>query len=109
MRINCSSPIKLNESDDVICLCRGEGGNPPANVTWSKDDNQIGGIGTENKTLILNNVNGTHNGTYKCEARSYVNDDYVDAKYIDVLVRCKYISKEATSTIQNFRFIWSCT
>ena len=87
-----SSPIIFTEDDDVICVCRSQGGRPPANVTWSKDGNQIGGIGKKNKTLILNNVNGTHNGTYKCEARSYDDPKYIDAKYITVVVRlkCKY-------------------
>jgi hypothetical protein len=92
VKLCLSSPINVIEGDDVTCECCGEGGRPPPNVTWSKDGNQIGGIGKECKTLSLNNVNGTHNGTYKCEARSYVGDDYVDAKNIDVLVKpkCKY-------------------
>ena len=90
MKLCGSSPIRVIEGGDVTCVCCGEGGRPPpTNVTWSKDDNQIDGIGKECKTLTLNNVNGTHNGTYKCEARSYVGDDYVDTKHIEVVVRLK--------------------
>jgi hypothetical protein len=82
----------VNEGDDVICLCRGEDGNPPANVTWSKDDVQIGGIRTENKTLILNNLNETNGGIYKCKAQSYDHPDYIDEKNITLVVKpkCKY-------------------
>ena len=89
---SCSSPITVIEGYDVTCVCRGEGGRPPANITWYKDGVQIGETKKENNTLTLNNVNGTHNGTYKCEAQSYIGDEYVDAAYIDVVVKtkCKY-------------------
>jgi hypothetical protein len=55
--INCSSAVIVNEGDDFTCVCRGEGGNPPANVTWyDKDGVQIGGTGKEEQTLTRSNV-----------------------------------------------------
>jgi hypothetical protein len=88
--LSCSSPIIVNEGDDVTCVCRGEGGNPPANVAWYKDGVQIGGTGIEEQTLTLSNVDGTDNGTYKCMAQSHINA--IDEKSIEVKVRldCKY-------------------
>ena len=73
MTLSCSSPITLYEGDDFTCVCRGEGGNPSANVTWYKDGVQIGGTGMEEQALTLSNVNGTDNGTYKCMAQSHIN------------------------------------
>ncbi len=93
MTFNCSRRNEVNKGDDFTCVCRDEGGRPPANITWSKDSKQIGGIGKESQTLTLSNVNGTHNGTYTCEAQSHTNDEYVDKKYIEVTVipNCKYV------------------
>ncbi len=83
--VNCSNPTTVNKRDDVTCLCKGVGGRPPANVTWhDKNDNQIGNTGMKNQTLILRNVNGTHNGTYKCKAQSYT---LIDEESIKVEVR----------------------
>ena len=88
---SCSSPETVNEGDDFKCACRGEGGNPPADVTWyTKDGVQIGETGKEEQTLTLNNVNGTDNGTYKCVAQSHINA--TDEKSIEIIVKlnCKY-------------------
>ena len=89
MTINCSSAVAVNEGDDVTCLCRGEGGNPPANVTWFKDGVQIGEIGTENKTLTMSNVSRQDAGTYSCVAQSHKNFTFADEKSIKIIVRCK--------------------
>jgi hypothetical protein len=70
--VDCSSTITLNKGDDITCLCKGEGGKPPANVTWyGKGNIQIGETGKEKQTLFLENVNGTYNGTYTCKAQSH--------------------------------------
>ena len=89
MTLSCSSPITVNESGDFICVCRSEGGNPPANVTWYKDGVQIGGTGNEEQTLTLRNVDGTDSGTYKCVAQSHT---LAEEKLVEVKVRlnCKY-------------------
>ena len=97
MTLSCSSPITVNEGDDVTCVCRGEGGNPPANVTWYKDGVQIGGTGIEEQTLTLSNVNGTDSGTYKCMAESHINA--TDEKSIELRLNCKYNVDAYPSTL----------
>jgi hypothetical protein len=88
--LSCSSPITLNEGDDFKCVCRGKGGNPPANVIWYKDGVQIGATGKEEQTLTVSDVDGTDSGQYKCMAQSHIKA--TDEKSIEVKVRlnCKY-------------------
>ncbi len=90
MTINCSSLIKLIEGDDFTCVCRGEGGNPPANVTWFRNGRQFGEIRTENNTLTRTNVDETDNVTYTCFAQSYADPMFDDSKSVVVQVKCKY-------------------
>ena len=90
MTINCSSLIKLNEGDDFTCVCRAEGGNPPANSTWFKNGIQFGEIRTENNTLTRTNVDETDNVTYTCLVRSYPDPMYEDSESVVVQVKCKY-------------------
>ena len=92
MTLSCSSPITLYEGDNFTCVCRGEGGNPPANVTWyDKDGVQIGGTGKEEQTLTRSNVRRTVSGTYKCVATSHtLTDELVEVK---VILDCKYCCK----------------
>ncbi len=89
MMFSCSSSITLNEGDDFTCVCRGEGGNPPADVTWFKDGVQIGRTGKEEQVLTLRNVSGIDSGTYKCLSRSHT---LTDEKLVAVKIRlnCKY-------------------
>ena len=87
----CSSPIIVNEGDDVSCACQGQGGNPPADVTWYKNNRKIGGTGKEEKTLTLINVtNEKDHGSYKCVAQSYPNKTFQDEVIVEVRVYCKY-------------------
>ena len=87
----CCSPIIVNEGDNVSCACQGQGGNPPADVTWYKDNHKIGGTGKEEKTLTLTNViHEKDNGNYKCVAQSYPSEMFRDAVIVEVLVNCKY-------------------
>ena len=79
----------LNEGDNFTCLCRGEDGNPPANVTWYKDGVQFSHVGTKNQTLNLLNVGGADNGSYKCVATSYPHESYTDEKSIQVIIYCE--------------------
>jgi hypothetical protein len=91
---SCSSRTTVNEGDDFTCVCRGEGGIPPADVTWYKDGVQIGETGKEEQTLSLSDVSRTDSGTYECEARSHTNDRFSDKKSIEVDVNCKYDSNQ---------------
>ena len=85
--ISCSSSIAQNIGGDVTCVCRGVGGNPPANVTWYKGDVKIDEATKEINTLTLKNVSQTDGGIYTCLARSYPDLKYEDRKTI---VLCKY-------------------
>ena len=87
----CSSPIIVHEGDNVSCACQGQGGNPPADVTWYKDNHKIGESGKEEKTLTLTNVtNEKDDGSYKCVAQSYPNKMFQDEVIVRVIVTCKY-------------------
>ena len=81
----CPSLNKVNEGGNFTCVCIGIGGNPPANVTWFKDDVQIGGPGKEKQTLTFRNIGRTASGKYKCEAQSHT---LTDEKSIEIIVYC---------------------
>ena len=82
MTINCSTSVTLDEGQDLTCLCKGENGNPPAEVMWyNKNGDPIGQKEKENKALVLRNVTKTDSGTYTCKAQSYT---LVDEKSIEV-------------------------
>ena len=83
MTFTCSSRIILNEGDNVTCVCRGKGGNPPADVTWFKDGVQIGETEKEEQKLTLSNVSKTASGIYKCLAQSYT---LTDKKSVEIIV-----------------------
>ena len=88
----CSSPVRVVEGNNLTCECQGQGGNPPANVTWFKDDIQIGETGKEEQTLTLSNVSAADSGTYQCVAESYPDAKFKDEGLITVVVKlkCKY-------------------
>ena len=75
-----------------VSVMQGQGGNPPANVTWFKDDIQIGETGKEEQTLTRRNVSAADSGTYKCVAESYPDAKFKDEGLITVIVKlkCKY-------------------
>ncbi len=86
MTINCSSPITVNEGDDVTCLCKGEGDYP---LMWyTKDGGHISGRTKEEATLTLRNINKTDNGTYTCVAESH--NLAKNETSIKIIVNCKY-------------------
>ena len=87
----CSSPIIAHEGDNVSCACQGQGGNPPADVTWFKNSRKVGETGKEEKTLSLTNVtNEKDDGSYKCVAQSYPNEMFQYEVIVRVIVNCKY-------------------
>jgi hypothetical protein len=85
--VDCPSVVTASEGDDVKCVCKGEGGNPPANVTWFKDGVQIGETGTEERTLTLSNIDRIASGTYKCVAQSHT---LTDERSIEMIVYRKW-------------------
>ena len=79
--------MTVNEDDDIWCACKGQGGNPPANVTWYKDGIQVGETGKEEQTLIRRNISEADSGMYTCVAQSHIN--MTDEKSINVKINCK--------------------
>ncbi|XP_028413706.1 titin-like [Dendronephthya gigantea] len=68
--ISCSRVNTVNTSDEFSCVCRGEGGNPPANVTWYKG-NKIMATGIVEAKLKFSNVDKDDSGNYTCVAESH--------------------------------------
>ena len=69
MLLNCFSPTTLKEGKEFACKCKGTDGNPPADVTWYRNNTQIV-TGKDEAILSLNNVDKDDNGSYRCEAKS---------------------------------------
>jgi hypothetical protein len=86
--VNCSSSITLDEGDYVACECKGEGGNPPANVTCYKG-NEVIVTGKEKAILRFPNVDKDDSGTYTCEAKSG-HEKAKNETSIQLIVNCKY-------------------
>ena len=82
--------MTVNESQNVNCSCTSRGGNPPANLMWTKDGNKIGETKVRENILFLRNVRASYAGNYVCMAESYPDDKYRDAKSVEVRVNCKY-------------------
>ena len=89
MTNNCSSVTTVNKSDNVICLCKGEGGRPRANVTWYKGKEQIGGTGEEEQILRLVTVDKTNSGEYTCVAKGHKLAK--NETSFELIVKCKYL------------------
>ena len=87
MTVNCASLTAVNQNDNFTCECKGIDGNPPADVTWYKDDRTIV-TGKEQAMLLLRNVDKDDNGTYRCEAKSHERARHETT--IELIVNCKY-------------------
>ena len=88
MTMNCSSLITVSEDDNLTCLCKGENGNPPADVIWYDNKGDlIGEPRKESKTLVLRSVTEADSGIYTCKVQSHT---LMDEKSIEVKVNCKY-------------------
>ncbi|XP_028413705.1 peroxidasin homolog [Dendronephthya gigantea] len=69
---NCSSPLIVDEGDDVICECKCKDGNPPAKCTWYGNDGKIVKEGLKlNALLTRRNVSEQDSGKYKCVGLSH--------------------------------------
>ena len=79
----------MNQSDHFACKCKGKGGNPPANVTWYKKNTKIV-TRKEEAILALRNIDKDDNGTYRCVAKSGV-EEATNETEIKLIVNCKYI------------------
>ena len=77
----------MTKGNNFICVCRGEGGNPPADVTWYKGNEQIA-TGTVIAILNLTDVDKNDAETYKCEAKSH--EKAKKETTIEIIVNCKY-------------------
>ena len=87
--VNCSSVITVRQGDYFACKCEGKDGNPPADVTWHKDNRNVSVTEKEKAILVLSSVDRDNNGTYKCEAKSGI-EEAKNETSIDVIVNCKY-------------------
>ena len=83
---NCSTPLKVKEGDDVVCLCNSKGGNPAPTALWYKDGVEINGAGYLKQLLFLNNISRNENYTYSCVVKSLA---LSDATQVVIQVQCK--------------------
>ena len=94
----CSSPITVNESTNVECMCKAERANtpePPSVAWYDKDGNRIGAVGKGMKELKLTNVSRNHAGPYICKADSYgLNQE----RPFQININCKYKIRQHLQT-----------
>ena len=83
---NCSTPLKVKEGDDVVCLCNSKGGNPAPTALWYKNGVEINGAGYLKKLLFLKNISRHENYTYSCVVKSLA---LSDATQVVIQVQCK--------------------
>ena len=76
----------MNQSDYFACECKGTDGNPPADVTWYKNNAKIV-AGKEKAILCFTNVDKDDSGTYRCEAKSH--EKAKNETSIELIVNCK--------------------
>ena len=86
--MNCSNVTFVSQGDYFVCECKGTNGNPPADVTWYKNNAKIV-TGKEIVTLVLSDVGKDDNGTYRCEAKSGI-DKAKNESLIKLFLNCKY-------------------
>ena len=78
----------MNQGDNVACECKSTDGNPPAVVTWYKDNIQIVEGRKEKAILRFSNVDKDDSGTYTCEAKSH--EKAKSKTSMELMVNCKY-------------------
>ena len=84
---NCSTPLKVKESDDVVCLCNSKGGNTAPTSLWYKNGIVVNGAGHLKNLLFLKNISRSDSGTlYSCVVKSL---SLSNATQIVIQVHCK--------------------
>ena len=79
----------MNQGDCFACKCNGADGNPPADVTWHKNNTEI--VTRKKETiLVLNNVDKDYGGMYRCVAKSGIEEAKNETE-IKLIVNCKYM------------------
>ena len=85
--VNGSSPTTIKQGDYFACECKGTDGNPPADVTWYRDNTKIV-TGKENAILRFPNIDSYDSGTYICKAKSRIEETRKTTD-CQVIVHCK--------------------
>ena len=85
--VNCSSVTTVNESDYFACECKGTDGNPPADVTWYKNNRNVSDTGKEKEILRFTNISKDDSGTYRCEAKSH--EEGKNETFMELIVNCE--------------------
>ena len=75
------------ESDYFACECKRTDGNPPADVTWYKDNTKI--VTGKESILRFLNVKKENSGTYRCAAKRGIVGAKNEAKIL-LIVNCEY-------------------
>ena len=86
----CSSVTTVNQGDYFACECEGTNGNPPADVTWYKDNTKIV-TGKEKAILRFSYVEKDDSGMYRCEAKSGIEEAKNKTEIELIVIKCKYI------------------
>ena len=103
LTVECSRSWTLNVGDDIVCICIGLGGNPPARVTWFKGNKQKSGTGKEEQRLRITNCKKNDSGTYRCVAESH--EEAKNETTIKLVVNCKYIDSGMRLSVLHVRCI----
>ena len=101
--VECSHYLTLDVGDDIVCICTGPGGNPPARVTWFKGNKQKSGTGKKPQILRITNCKKDDSGTYKCIAESH--EEAKNETTIKLVVNCKYIDSGIRLSVLHVRCI----
>ena len=84
---NCSTPLKVKEGDDVVCLCNSKGGNPAPTALWYKNGIVVNGAGHLKNLLFLKNISRSDSGTlHSCVVKSL---SLSNATQVVIQVHCK--------------------